>query len=228
MLMLLWLVIPANLPGLLFTLTILASGIVELIGWKSFRASMPIGHGMQELLDFEGRVHRVLYVDCRCCGTSPKIRPLKGMGMVEFTSVCRDSEQQDNLLDVVKRFNATKVVFSGCVVESMPVDYIDSLRFLGCDADSLNLARISVARTDSNDIDCKLAMASQTEPWSEESVVKKCLELLEDSGISTILFGNEIPFGMNLQSDEAWITNPSESLIQKIENLGITMKYCSN
>ena len=148
--------------------------------------------------------------------------------MVEYSAVCRDSEQQDNLLDVVKRFNATKVVFSGCVVESMPVDYIDSLRFLGCDADSLNLARISVARTDNNDIDCKLAMASQTEPWSEESVVKKCLELLEDSGISTILFGNEIPFGMNLQSDEAWITNPSKSLIQKIENLGITMKYCSN
>ena len=79
--------------------------------------------------------------------------------MVEYSAVCRDTEQQDKLLDVVKRFNATKVVFSGCVVESMPVDYIDSLRFLGCDADSLNLARISVARTDSNDIDCKLAMA---------------------------------------------------------------------
>ena len=148
--------------------------------------------------------------------------------MVEYTAVCRDTEQQDKLLDVVKRFNATKVVFSGCMVESMPVDYIDSLRFLGCDSNSLNLARISVARTDNNDIDCKLAMANQTEPWSEESVVKRCLELLEGSGISTILFGNEIPFGMNLRSDEAWITNPSKSLIQKIENLGITMKYCSN
>ena len=148
--------------------------------------------------------------------------------MVEYSAVCRDTEQQDKLLDVVKRFNATKVVFSGCMVESMPVDYIDSLRFLGCDSNSLNLARISVARTDNNDIDCKLAMANQTEPWSEESVVEKCLELLEDSGISTILFGNEIPFGMNLHSDEAWITNPSKSLIQKIENLGITMKYCSN
>ena len=228
MLILLWLVIPVNLPGLLFTLTILASGIVELIGWKSFRAPMPIGYGMQELLDFEGRVHRVLYVDCRCCGTSPKIMPLKGMGLVEFTSVCRDTQEQDNLLDVVKRFNATKVVFSGCSVESMPVDYIDSLRFLGCDATTLNLARISVARTDNNDIDLKLAMASQTKPWSEENVVKRCLELLEGSGISTILYGKEIPFGMNLQSDEAWIANPSKSLIQKIENLGITMKYCSN
>ena len=228
MLMLLWLVIPVNLPGLLFTLTILASGIVELIGWKSFRAPMPIGHGMQELLDIEGRVHRVLYVDCRCCGTSPKISPLGGMGMVEYSAVCRDSEQQDNLLDVVKRFNATKVVFSGCVIESMPVDYIDSLRFLGCDTDSLNLARISVARTDNNDIDCKLAMASQTEPWSEDSAVKRCLSLLEVSEISTIMYGEDIPFGLNLQPNEAWITNPSNSLIQKIDNLGISMKYCSN
>ena len=45
--------------------------------------------------------------------------------MVEYSAVCRDAEQQDNLLDVVKRFNATKVVFSGCVIDSMPVDYID-------------------------------------------------------------------------------------------------------
>ena len=189
---------------------------------------MPIGHGMQELLDFEGRVHRVLYVDCRCCGTSPKIKPLKGMGMVEFSSVCRDSEQQDNFLDVVKRFNATKVVFSGCVVESMPVDYMDSLRFLGCDAATLNLARISVARTDNNDIDCRLAMASQTEPWSEESAVKRCLSLLEVSDISTVMYGEDIPFGLNMQPNEAWITNPSKSLTQKIEDIGISMKYCSN
>jgi len=73
MLMLLWLVIPVNLPGLLFTLTIFASGLVELIGWNSFRAPMPVAYGLKELLDFEGRVHRVLYVDCSCCGTSPKI-----------------------------------------------------------------------------------------------------------------------------------------------------------
>ena len=228
MLMLLWLVIPVNLPGLLFTLSIIASGVVELIGWKSFRAPMPIGYGMQELLDNEGGMHRVLYVDCRCCGTSPKIMPLKGMGIVEYSAVCRDPQQQDNLLDVVKRFNANKVVFSGCIIESMPIDYIDSLRFLGCEASTLNLARISVSRTDNNDIDYNLAMASQTNPWSEQSAVKRCLELLEGSGVSTILFGETIPFGLNLQTDEAWITNPPSSLTQKIEDLGITMKNYSN
>ena len=148
--------------------------------------------------------------------------------MVGYSAVCRNSEQQDNLLDVVKRFNATKVVFSGCNIESMPVDYLDSLRFLGCDTDSLNLARISIARTDNNEIDFKLAMANQTEPWSEESVVRRCLELLEDSEISTIMYGEEIPFGLNLQPDEAWITNPSKSLTTKIEDLGISMKYSSN
>ena len=110
----------------------------------------------------------------------------------------------------------------------MPVDYIDSLRFLGCDTDSLNLARISVARTDDNDIDFNLAMASQTEPWSEDSAVRRCLELLENSEISTIIYGEEIPFGLNMQPDEAWITNPSKSLTQKIEDFGISMKYCSN
>ena len=136
----------------------------------------------------------MLYVDCRCCGTSPKIRPLKGMGLVEYPAVCRDSEQQDHLLDVVKRFNANKLVFSGCVVESMPIDYIDSLRFLGCTAGTLNLARINVARTDNNQIDLNLAMACQTSPWSEESAIERCIKLIEDSDVTTILFGEIIPF----------------------------------
>ena len=61
MLMLLWLVIPTNLPGLLFSLTIIASGLVELIGWKSFRAPMPVAYGLKEIFDVEGRIHRVLY-----------------------------------------------------------------------------------------------------------------------------------------------------------------------
>ena len=228
MLMLLWLVIPADLPGLLFTLTILASGVVELIGWKSFRAPMPIGHGMRDLLDSEGGVHRVLYVDCECCGTSPKISPLKGMGRVGYSSVCRTEEEQDQLLDVVKRFNVSKSVFSGCVIESMPVDYMDSLRFLGCSASTLNLAQISVARTDKNDIDLRLAMAWQTVPWSESSAVERCVKLISDSKVSTIYVGENIPFGLNLQPYEAWITSPTESLIDKIDKLGISVKYCSN
>ena len=53
MLMLLWLGIPSNLPGLLFSLTILASGLVELIGWKSFRSPMPVGYGLKDILDIE-------------------------------------------------------------------------------------------------------------------------------------------------------------------------------
>ena len=149
MLMLLWLVIPMDLPGLLFTLTILASGLVELIGWKSFRSPMPVGYGLNELLDIEGRIHRILYVNCSCCGTTPtNIQPLQGMGQINYSQVCREIEQQNHLIDAVKRFGATKVVFSGCVVDSFSPSYIDSLRFLGCDAESLNLAQLSVIRTD--------------------------------------------------------------------------------
>lgn len=228
MLMLLWLVIPIGLPGLLFTLTIVASGLVELIGWKSFRAPMPIGHGLKELLDGEGGIHRVLYVDCTCCGTTPQIEPLKGMGRVSFSAVCRDYTEQDQLLDIVKRFGASKVVFSGCVTDSLPIDYIDSLRFLGCTTNSLNLAHIGVARTDGSMLDCNLAMAWQTEPWSEKSAINRCLEILENSQISTVVCGEDIPFGLNLQQDEVWITSPTDSLLQKIEKLGISVKYCSN
>ena len=69
----------------------------------------------------------------------PNIQPLQGMGQINYSQVCREIEQQNHLIDAVKRFGATKVVFSGCVVDSFPPSYIDSLRFLGCNAESLTL-----------------------------------------------------------------------------------------
>ena len=229
MLMLLWLVIPSGLPGLLFALTIIASGLVELIGWKSFRSPMPIAYGLKELLDLEGRVHRVLYVNCSCCGTSPTtIQPLHGMGQVNYSSICRTSSQQDNLLDTVKRFGATKTVFSGCLIDSLPVDFIDSLRFLGCSAISLNLAQIVTTRTDGQLVDCNLAMACQVVPWSESNVLDRCSKILTESEISTVFYGEKIPFGLNLQPSEVWITNPTDSLIDIIRKLDIDLKYIGN
>lgn len=223
MLMLLWLVIPVNLPGLLFTLTIFASGLVELIGWNSFRAPMPVAYGLKELLDFEGRVHRVLYVDCSCCGTSPKIETIPGMGMVSYDAVCRQADEQDHLLDVVKRFGATKVVFSGCVIESLPIDYIDSLRFLGCSTDSLDLSHISTIRTDGDLIDSNLAMAWLQNPWSEKSAIERCIKIIEERNVKRIFTGESIPFGLNLQPGEAWISNPTDSLLQRITELGLIL-----
>jgi Sec-independent protein secretion pathway component TatC len=228
MLMLLWLVIPSGLPGLLVTLTFMASGLVELVGWKAFRAEMPIGHGLMDLLDSEGGEHRVLYVDCSCHGTSPVVSPLKGMGVVSYRAVCRSSEQQDNLLDIVKRFSASKLVFSGCLISSLPIDYIDSLRFLGCSTQTLNLSHISTIRTDGNTIDFELAMASLEHPWSEKSMISRCLKIIDDSNIDIIQYGNEIPFGLNLQPNEAWITSPSASLIESIEEMGISLNPNSN
>jgi Sec-independent protein secretion pathway component TatC len=228
MLMLLWLVIPDGLPGLLFTLTFIASGLVETAGYRAFRAPIPIGHGLMDLLDIEGRTYRVMYVDCSCNGTTPRIAPLRGMGYVSYESVCRSSEQQDMLLDAVKRFGADKLVFSGCVIESLPVEYIDSLRFLGCDTQSLDLAHLSAIRTDGNSIDSELAMASIEIPWSEHSVNQRCTEILSESQFESIYYGDRIPFGLNLQPNEAWITNPSPSLIERIEDLGIETNLLSN
>ncbi len=228
MLMLLWLVIPTGLPGLLVTLTFIASGLVELVGWKSFRAKMPIGHGLLDLLDAEGGIHRILYVDCSCHGTSPSISPLKGMGRVSYRAVCSNSQQQDNLLDIVKRFGADRVIFSGCMISALPVDYIDSLRFLGCSTQSLNLAHLSTIRADKNTIDLEFAMATLVDPWSEKSMVKRCSEIINKSNIEIIKYGDDIPFGLNLGPNEAWITKPSESLIEYISKTGISLKPESN
>ena len=228
MLMLLWLVIPSNLPGLLFSLTILASGLVELIGWKSFRAPMPVAYGLKDILDVEGRTHRVLYVDCSCCGTTPSIRPLDGMGVLSYKAVCRSAEEQDHLLDVVKRFGSSQVVFSGCVIESLPPSYVDSLRFLGCSSKTLNLSHLSAIRTDKSLADCELAMASLREPWSDSRASQRCIDLIQNKSVRHIYYGEDIPFGLNLQPGEVWLSSPTDSLINEIEKLGINMTYSSN
>jgi hypothetical protein len=224
----LWLVIPSNLPGLLFTLTILASGLVEIIGWRPFRAPMPVAYGLKDILDIEGRTHRVLYVDCSCCGTTPTIKPLDGMGLMSYHSVCRSLKEQDHLIDVVKRFGASQIIFSGCVIESLPIDYIDSLRFLGCSVSTLNLSRLTTIRTDNNLVDCNLAMAWIKHPWSESSAEKRCIALIQSNDISTIIYGDSIPFGLNLQPGEVWLTSPTVSLLNEIEKLGVIVTYSSN
>ena len=183
---------------------------------------MPVGYGLNELLDIEGRVHRILYVNCSCCGTTPtNIQPLQGMGQINYSQVCREIEQQNHLIDAVKRFGATKVVFSGCVVDSFPPSYIDSLRFLGCDAESLNLAQLSVIRTDGSLIDSQLAMAWQIGPWSENNAIERCIALLQNGNITDVKCGKSIPFGLNLQPNEAWISNPTKLLIRDLENMGL-------
>ena len=228
MLMLLWLVIPSNLPGLLFSLTILASGLVEVIGWKSFRAPMPVAYGLKDILDIEGGTHRVLYVDCSCCGTTPSIEPLEGMGVLSYKAVCRSAEEQDHLLDSVKRFGASQIVFSGCVIESLPPSCVDSLRFLGCSSKTLNLSHLSAIRTDKNMTDCELAMACLTEPWSDRRASQRCIDLIRNENVRHIYYGEDIPFGLNLQPGEVWLFSPTDSLLNEIKKLGINVTHSSN
>ena len=128
----------------------------------------------------------------------------------------------------MKRYGVNKVIFSGCVVDSLPVQYVDSLRFLGCKCDSLDLAHLSVIRTDERLIDYQIAMSSLVGPWSETAANKRCLNILENENINSIHYGPKIPFGLNLQKDEVWIGSANDSLIKEIKEMGYSLTYHSN
>ena len=228
MLMLLWFAIPNEVPGLYFMLAIISIAIVELFGWRAYRAPIPAAHGLEEIFDSEGGVHRVLYSDCSCCGTSPQITPLKGMGIVRYKSVCRETEQQDHLLDQVKKFRVTKVVFSGCTIETFPTDYLRSFDILKCETSSLELTYLDNIKTHASDIDYKLAMANLRNPWSDDSATKRCMEILSSYGPEKIHYGTKIPFGLNLSTSEAWITNPSNELVSRMKEFGYSVIHHSN
>ena len=150
------------------------------------------------------------------------------MGLIEFDSVCRNDVQQNKLLDSVKRFGATKVVFPGCSITSMEPSFVDSLRFLGCKTESLELSYLSTIRTDKSLVDSDLAMASIQSPWSEESANNRCIKQIIESNLETIYYGAKIPFGLNLVPGEAWIKDPPDSLLTKIDEIGVKTEQISN
>ena len=206
MVMLLWLAIPSQMSGLMIALTIIAVGLVELSGWNIFRASAPDAYGLNDLFDAEGGIHRVLYVDCSCCGSTPSISPLPGMGVMRYDAVCRYPIEQNYLIDSCKRFGVTDIVFSGCSLEGMPAGFMDSLRFLGIDSRSLDLSHIATLRTHNHDVDLRLAMASLISPWSKQSSLERINKILSECGIKTLHHGGNIPFGLQMNRDEAWLS----------------------
>ena len=228
MLMLIWLILPNDLPGLFITLTILAITTVECAGFKHFRNPMPVGYGLKDLLNNDGRIQRVLYADCTCCGVSPKVAPLEGMGVISFNSVCRNEDEQNILLDSIMRFNINQVIFSGCSIQSLPVQLLDSLRFLGCEYRTLDLARLSTIRTDNSDVDFQIAMSTLTDPWSESQMVKRCMDIVFHYNVKSIFYGDKLEFGLNLNSEEAWITSPSDKLLEVLIKNGVRINRSSN
>ena len=228
MLMMLWIATPTEVPGLFLIMALLAIGSVELFGWKAFSGPIPVAHGLREIYDVDGGIHRILYADCTCCGTSPQIDPLQGMGIVQYDSVCRDIQQQNHLLDQVKKYRISKVVFSGCVVDSFSKDYLKSYDILKCEVVSLNLCYLSSLRTISANVECRLAMANLTAPWSEISSAERSLEIINENDFTTIYYGNYIPFGLHLQKDETWITNPTNALMKELRKSGFSLIQYSN
>ena len=228
MLMLIWLILPNSLPGLFVTLTVSATGFVELIGYKQFRKPMPIGYGLRDLLDSDGKEHRILYANCSCCGTSPNVEPLSGMGIMSFDSVCRSVNEQNSIIDSVNRFNVNKVVFSGCVIESFPPAFLDNLRFLGCDYQTLSLAYLSNLHTNDSNVDGEIAMALLTDPWSENQMIERCLNVLSKYKITNVKYSDKLIFGLNLQPTEVWIQSPTLNLLDSIKKNGISLTDISN
>ena len=150
------------------------------------------------------------------------------MGIVSYNGVCRYNDEQDILLDLLKRFRITDLVFSGCVIESLPSELVNSIQQFGVSIRSLDLAHLATIRTDDTSIDCQLAMAGLNEPWSISSSDDKILKILLEKEIAALHYGDIIPFGLQLSSDEAWISSPTDSLIEILSNNDLLLIPHSN
>ena len=71
-------------------------------------------------------------------------------------------------------------------------------------------------------------MASLREPWSDSRANQRCIDLMRSKNVRHVYHGEDIPFGLNLQPGEVWLSSPTDSLINEIEKLGINVTYSSN
>jgi len=173
----------------------------------------------------DGGVNRILYVNCSCYGTTPSIKPLHGMGIIKFQNVCDDKTQQNHLLDIVKKFRVNKLVFSGCNIGELQFNLTQSFKFLAVEISSLDLAHLSTIRTDGDLVDMDLAMAGLVGPWSQKNSDEKIQQIIRHNELKTIHYGKQIPFGMQVVKGQAWIKNPSDLLLQSLEEKGISIVH---
>jgi hypothetical protein len=71
-------------------------------------------------------------------------------------------------------------------------------------------------------------MAGLIDPWSISSSDEKILKILLEKEISALHYGDKIPFGLQLSADEAWISSPTDSLIEILSNNDLILIPHSN
>ena len=71
-------------------------------------------------------------------------------------------------------------------------------------------------------------MASLIDPWSVASSCEKISQIAERNTIESLYYSDNIPFGFQLKSGEAWITGLNDSQVQLLSNSGINLIPYSN
>ena len=90
------------------------------------------------------------------------------------------------------------------------------------------MARLTTIRTDMNEVDLHLAMASLIGPWSVNSSCEKISIITEKYTVETVYYSDKIPFGFQLKSGEGWITGLNDSQVRLLSNSGINLIPYSN
>lgn len=212
-----WLILPESLAGVRISLLAFSALCIELsmmpfVNVDGFRMSLKSGRG---ILDHEGALRRVCFVDCRCAGASLSMSGCtfpSGTAAQTASGLCISGEERDALLEKVRDERFTDLIISGCDGRPLPFQFRDSLDILGINLSGLNLMNVHNFRTQSthfSTLDMDLTIASTVDPWTRSSIRRRQLSTLERNKLpAKMIFcekSGRLPWGTQLQSDEIFL-----------------------
>tara|TARA_B100001123_G_scaffold284027_1_gene316478 strand:- start:116 stop:1204 length:1089 start_codon:yes stop_codon:yes gene_type:complete len=212
-----WLMLPESLAGarisiLAFTAICIECSLIPFAHREGFRMNLSPGRG---ILDSEGCLRRICFVDCRCAGACPQMSSKNlptGSGSFSAKALCLSAEERDHLLEKMRDERYTDVIISGCDGTPLPFQFRDSLNILDINLGGLQLIDSRSYRTQESNLlsaDIDLAVASMIDPWPLDKIRDRQFTALSSNNLpNRILFSQstgKMPWGSQISENELFI-----------------------
>ena len=186
----------ASLPeygGFAIILTASAIGIIERGSRRWLQAEPPLFNGKKPIMDAEGGVRNMLFVDCSCEGAANSIpRKAKSpMAVMSVTTLCHSTKEQEQVLETALSHRLTDIIVSGCTTDPLPDGFKQNCRSIGCTLRGLSMLEVQSYRTLPSPFEItefELTMMSLEDPWSKQSIPGRMYDAVKDKvGIELLL-----------------------------------------
>ena len=224
-----WAILPPASPGVWIATAAAVIVVLEFISQPLMNQRPLLSNEINEIMDEEGGIRRMLMIDCHCDGGMQACSSTSGMGHFSSPGICQNPTERDRLLETIRSASPTDIIISGCDGEPLPISLKDNLALLKVQYRGLDLMRVHASRTETciyPMLDKDVQLASLVSPWSRNKAFENVLEVMQVHPEIEFLYSpNALPFGTYLNPNQSFIRadfTPDE--INRLSALGCNLQ----